>query len=213
MLIDLTRTLSEEIPHVSLEQFRTVERDGWNAKMLHLYSHCGTHMDAPWHFGCGEQFIDQTPLERCTGMAEVVRLPETAPRELLTVAHLGTVAERFRPGDHLLLHTNWSERFGDPSYGPELPRISDELAAWCVEREVGVLGVEPPSVADTGNLEEVTRIHRTLLGGGVTIVEGLVHLDRIPVDRCFFVALPLKIHRGDGAPCRAFASTEPLGYS
>ena len=213
MLIDLTRTISEDIPNVAFEQFRTVAKDGWNAKMLHLYSHSGTHMDAPWHFECAEQYIDQTPLERCTGMAEDVRLPETAPRELLTVAHLGAVAGTFRRGDHLLLQTNWSERFGDPAYGAALPRISDELAGWCVERGVGILGVEPPSVADTSDLEEVTRIHRTLLGGGVTIVEGLVHLDRIPVDRCFFAALPLKILQGDGAPCRAFASTEPLGFS
>lgn len=213
MLIDLTRTISEEIPDVSLESYRTVESDGWNARMLHLYSHCGTHMDAPWHFGCAEEFIDETPLETCTGMAEVVRLPDTGPRDLHTPFHLGPLADSFQPGDHLLLNTNWSRRFGQPDFKSDLPRISEELAHWCVEKKVGILGVEPQSVADVGNLEEVTRIHTILLGGGVTIVEGLVNLDLIPVDRCFFAALPLKIHHGDGSPCRAFASTEPLGVS
>lgn len=211
MLIDLTRTISEEIPEVSLAQHRTVAKDGWNAKMLHLYSHCGTHMDAPWHFECGEKYIDQTPLETCTGMADIVRLPDTKPSELLTVNHLGPLASSFRPGDHLLLNTNWSKRFGQPDYKSHLPRISEDLAHWCVEKKVAILGVEPASVADVSNLEEVTRIHQILLGGGVTIVEGLINLDQIPVDRCFFAALPLKILKGDGAPCRAFASTKPLG--
>jgi kynurenine formamidase len=213
MLIDLTRTISEDIPQVSLETHRTISRDGWNAKMLHLYSHCGTHMDAPWHFECAEKFIDETPLETCTGMADIVRLPETQPSELLTVSHLGSLAESFRSGDHLLLNTNWSQRFGQPDYKSGLPRISEDLAQWCVQSGVKILGVEPASVADVANLEEVTRIHQILLGGGVTIVEGLVNLDQVPVDRCFFAALPLKIHKGDGAPCRAFASTTPLGFA
>ena len=108
---------------------------------------------------------------------------------------------------------NGSHRFGQPDFKSGLPRISEELAHWCVEKKVGILGVEPQSVADVSDLDEVTLIHRILLGGGVTIVEGLVNLDLIPEDRCFFAALPLKIHRGDGSPCRAFASTQPLGFS
>ena len=47
MLIDLTRTLSEDVPRVTIEQLKTTEKDGWNTSMYHLYSHCGTHMDAP----------------------------------------------------------------------------------------------------------------------------------------------------------------------
>ena len=167
-------------------------------------------MDAPWHFDCGEKFIDETPLETCLGPATILRLPETKPREILTVAHLGDLAERFPAGNHLLLNTNWSKRFGEECYAPELPRIGDDLAHWCVAHGVKILGVEPLSVADVFEPVELTRIHRILLEGGVTIVEGLINLDQIPADHCFFGALPLKIHRGDGCPCRAFASTEPL---
>ena len=210
MLIELTRRISEELPRVSLEQLKTTAEDGWNTSMLHLYSHCGTHMDAPWHFDCGEKFIDETPLETCMGPASIVRLPETKPRELLTVEHLGALGEGFPRGDHLLLNTNWSHRFGEESYGPELPRIGDDLAHWCVDRGVKILGVEPLSVADVFDSRELTRIHRILLNGGVTIVEGLINLDQIPGDRCFFAALPLRIQGGDGSPCRAFAATEVL---
>ncbi len=60
-------------------------------------------------------------------------------------------------------------------------------------------------MADVNNREELTRIHRILLGGGVTLVEGLTGLDQLAQPRVFFVAVPLKIEGGDGSPCRAFA--------
>ena len=98
----------------------------------------------------------------------------------------------------------------DEKYRINLPRISEEFAHWCVEKKVAVLGVEPPSVADVTNLPEVTKIHEILLGGGVTIVEGLTNLEALPDRPFLFGAMPLKIHQGDGCPCRAWASTETI---
>lgn len=184
----------------------TLERDGWNAATWHLYSHAGTHMDAPVHFGAGPRTIDQQPLARCVGPAHVVRLSPCAPRALLTVAQLGPVATAFQRGENLLLHTGWSRHADDWAlYRDQLPRISEELARWCVDAGVNLLGVEPPSVADVNNREEVTRIHKILLGGGVTIVEGLANLEQVRADRVLFAALPLRLAGGDGSPVRAFA--------
>jgi kynurenine formamidase len=94
----------------------------------------------------------------------------------------------------------------DPAvYRDGLPRVSAEQARWCVAHQVRLLGVEPPSVADVHNKAELTEVHRTLLGGGVVIVEGLTNLDRLRDGEAWFVAAPLKIEGGDGCPCRAFA--------
>lgn len=191
---------------VDWEQARTIERDGWNARTLHLYSHAGTHMDAQTHFAAGPGTIDVIPLERCMGMAWVVNLVGIANRTSITVAHLGEIAAKFQPGESLLLCTGWSRHVGDPQhYRDKFPRISEELARWCVEHEVNVLGVEPPSVADVNNQEELTHIHKILLGANITIVEGLTNLDQLPKEKVFFVGAPLKIEGGDGCPCRAFA--------
>lgn len=153
-----------------MEPKNTVARDGWNAATWQLYSHAGTHMDAQVHFAAGPETIDTKPLSQCMGPAWVVNLTPTAPRTLLTVAHLGGVASRFIDGESLLLRTDWHRHVADPStYRDGLPRISEELAAWCVAHRVKILGVEPPSVADVNRLPEVTRIHHILLGGGVTI--------------------------------------------
>lgn len=191
---------------VEFESARTVERDGWNARTLHLYSHAGTHMDAQTHFAAGPETIDQIPLEHCMGPAWVVKLDGLQPKALIAIAHLGTVATKFQAGESLLLRTDWSRHVDNPQYYRDyFPRLGEELARWCVEKKVNLLGVEPPSVADVNNREELTRIHRILLGGGVTIVEGLTNLDALREPRVFFAALPLKIDGGDGCPCRAFA--------
>lgn len=205
-MVDLTLTLRHGMRGVEFETARTVERDGWNARTLHLYSHAGTHMDAQTHFAAGPETVDQIPLDRCLGPAWVVNLDGIEPKALITTAHLAEVAGKFLSGESLLLRTGWSRHVDNPHYYRDhFPRISEELARWCVEKKVRMLGVEPPSVADVNNQEELTRIHKILLGGGVTIVEGLAGLDALREPRVFFAALPLKIDGGDGCPCRAFA--------
>lgn len=68
-----------------------------------------------------------------------------------------------------------------------------------------LLGVEPPSVADVNDKEEVTAVHRTLLGAGIVIVEGLANLEALQQERVTFIALPLKLEGGDGSPVWAIA--------
>ena len=203
-IIDLTLTLRPGMRGVACEPKFNFKEHGWNAQTLHLYSHCGTHMDAPTHSEAGDQTIDEMPLAQCMGPAWLVKLDGIAPRTLITVADLGGIAKRFALGDSLILRTGWSAFVDEPKWRDELPRVSLELARWCVEHRVKLLGVEPPSVADVNHLPELIRIHKTLLGGGVLIVEGLTNLDAIQQEKVFFAALPLKPLRGDGSPVRAF---------
>jgi arylformamidase len=211
-IVDLTLTVSSNMRGVDFETKFTVADHGWNARVLHLYSHSGTHMDAPAHFGV-EGTIDLIPLQRCLGPAWVVDLSGVEPRGLIDPALLGGIAEKARAGDGLLLKTGWSKHVTKPEhYRNQLPRVSKELAIWCVERKIRMIGVEPPSVADVNNLEELTSIHRTLLSGQVLIVEGLANLESLRDERVFFCAIPLKIERGDGSPCRAFAIEGAFPY-
>lgn len=49
-IIDLSLTVKDGMRGVQFEPLHTVAQHGWNTRTLHLYSHCGTHMDAPLHF-------------------------------------------------------------------------------------------------------------------------------------------------------------------
>ncbi|HSV99971.1 MAG TPA: cyclase family protein [Sedimentisphaerales bacterium] len=204
-IIDLTVPLETGLTGFTIEPARTLEHDGWNAATLGLYSHCGTHMDAPLHFGVSDETIDQIPLHRCMGPAWVADLTGIEPRALIGVGHLGRTKDNVCAGDGLLLRTGWSRHIGNPSYRDALPRVSIELARWCIEKGVRLLGVEPPSIADVNNIEELTAVHTVLLGAGVIVVEGLANLDQIGRDKVTFMAFPLRIVGGDGSPVRAIA--------
>lgn len=205
-IVDLTLTLQPTLRGFASEPKYLAARDGWNASTLHLYSHCGTHIDAQVHFEAGPETIDQHTPQRCMGRAWLVNLTGIEPKSLIEISSLGEVPKQFQTGDSLLLRTDWSKFVDDAAiYRNGLPRISEALANWCVQKKVKLLGVEPPSVADVNNLAEVTHIHKILLGGGVTIVEGLCNVDKLTGPKIFFAALPLKVADGDGCPCRAFA--------
>jgi arylformamidase len=204
-IIDLTLPLTDGDRGVSITPARRLETDGWNTTTLNLYSHCGTHMDAPIHFGVTDQTIDQLPVDKLMSEAWVVNLDPAEPRLPIEPHHLGDIADKLQPGESLIIRTGWSRYYGQPAYRDELPRISADLAQWCVDHGVRMLGVEQPSVADVNNAEELTAIHKILLGGGIIIVEGLTNLDKISEDKVTLVALPLKITGGDGAPARVLA--------
>jgi kynurenine formamidase len=207
-IVDLTLTLRPGMRGVELRPARSIAEHGWNALTLCLYSHAGTHVDAPRHFDDAGAALESLPLEKCVGPARVLDLRPVAPRQLLTPGHLAPWADGIGEGDRLLLLTGWSERADAPEYRSGLPRVSLGLAEWLVARRIALLGVEPPSVADVANREELTAVHRTLLDAGVVIVEGLANLDRLSREVVTFIALPLKVEGGDGSPCRAIAIEE-----
>jgi len=190
---------------VDFEDRTTIDGKGWNTTILHLYSHAGTHMDAPYHFVQEGKTLENLVLEKCVGPAHVIDLTFVKPRDVITVEHLAPYAEKIGPGARVLLKTGWSTHADSPEYRSHLPRVSLPLAEWLAEREIALLGVEPPSVADVNNKEELMAVHQALLRAEIVIVEGLANLDALRQEEVTFIALPLKLQGGDGSPVRAIA--------
>ncbi len=201
--IDVTLTLEPGMRGVDSEPAKTLEKDGWNASVWHLYSHAGTHMDAPVHFEVNNQTMDDFSPERFFTRCHVIDLAGIPKSAEIFVSDLREVKNKFQKGEGLIFRTGWSKLFNESAYRNEIPGISRELAEWCAAKGVNLIGVEPPSVADVNNLEKVTEIHRILLAGDVIIVEGLANLDQVTKPVVSLIVLPLKLKQGDGAPCRA----------
>jgi kynurenine formamidase len=203
--VDLTLTMRPGMRGVEFEPGSTFAGQGWQTTTLHLYSHAGTHLDAPRHFWEPGKALDALALEKCMGPARVVDLTFLKPRELITVAHLASYADEIGPGTRLLFKTGWSARADLPDYRTHFPRVSLPLAEWLAEREIALLGVEPPSVADMGDREELIAVHQALLKAQIVIVEGLANLEALEGPEVTFIALPLKLEGIDGSPVRAIA--------
>ena len=204
--IDLTHTYKPGFPGFEQEPAKQIDKDGWNASTYHIYSHSGTHMDAPVHFGVSDRSIEQIPIERLICYCHIVDITDIDPGGLIKMDHLHDVIPFLKPNEGLIFHSNWSRFVGDSNmWRNHLPRISKELAEWLVKNNVKMVGVEPPSVADVNNIEELTEIHKILLDGDVIIIEGLTNLDQLRENFVKIIALPLKVLNGDGAPCRVIA--------
>ncbi|MGH2661435.1 MAG: cyclase family protein [Actinomycetota bacterium] len=87
-----------------------------------------------------------------------------------------------------------------PAFPDDYVAVSPEGARWIVDRGLKLVGVDFLSVEKTEGPDHP--VHRTLLGGGTIIVEGL-DLSRVEPGTYTFVCLPLKVMGGDGAPARA----------
>src|SRR3989338_11235210 len=77
-LYDITLTISESIitwprdPKVSIRKTRLISLgNSCNVSELKFGSHCGTHIDAPYHFEENGIRIDQIPLDYLVGNATV----------------------------------------------------------------------------------------------------------------------------------------------
>lgn len=206
-IVDLTITLYDGIRGLETEPRTTFAEHQYNTTTLHLYSHAGTHMDAPLHFVVGGDTIDNVDLAVCVGPAQVIDLTHKEPNSQICVEDLEPHASRVRPGCRLLLRTDWSKHAETADYRDDMPRLSPRLAAWLVEREVALIGLETPSVASlrAGMEAELREVHRILLNGGVVIVEALTNLDQLSQDQVELIVLPLKIRGCDGSPVRALA--------
>ncbi len=208
MIIDLTATYTSKVSGFSFEVAKTKIQDGWNATNLHIYSHAGTHMDAPYHFEVTDERIDEIPVERFISKAHILNIEINQPQQLLTENDFIALEGCFYEGDSIIVKTGWHKYIGTSMYRSGLPRISETAAKWLVAKKVNMLAVEPPSIADVNNLVEVTLIHQILLGGNIIIVEGICNTEALIKNEVQLIALPLKILKGDGAPARVIAIQE-----
>lgn len=210
-IVDLSLTFVAGMRGVEMDQHTTVAQDGFNTTMLHLYSHAGTHMDAPRHFLQDGNTIDNVALEKCIGPALVVDLSHAAPNSILQVDDLGEVADKIGSGTRLLLRTDWDLHAEQEDYRTHMPRISPQLATWLVDQGVIMIGLETPSVASLRpeNKAELTEVHQILLRSEMVIVESLANLRALTQEVVEFIALPLKLDQRDGSPVRAIAIIEP----
>ncbi|MCW1969025.1 MAG: cyclase family protein [Anaerolineae bacterium] len=208
IITDLTLTLRNGMRGVSLEPNTSIAVNGFNTSNYHLYSHCGTHMDAPLHFVDGGNTIDKLDLRKCMGEAHVINCAHAAPNAILYVEDLGDAAQHIQPGDRVLIRTDW-DRFADDEndYRANMPRLSPALAHWLVQAGVVLIGLETPSVASLRpeNKAELIEVHQILLRSEMVIVESLCNLKQLQKARVQFIALPLKLDGKDGSPVRAIA--------
>lgn len=208
MLIDISRPLDARMPAWPGEtalhrEPRTSVAAGDVATTSYLsgFAHTGTHADAPSHFIRDGATLDQVELEPWIGPCRVVR---HEPDRDVTASDLESM--ELEGAERVLIATANSTRWSDgPEFRTDYVAIDASAAAWLVERDFKLVGIDYLSVETFEGGEYP--VHHTLLGAGMAILEGL-RLDHVVPGDYELIALPLPIAEGDGSPVRAILRTE-----
>ena len=192
-------------PPVTVKLVKDIEQgDSANVSVLSMGAHSGTHVDAPLHFIRQGTGIDMMPLDATIGKARVIEIKDAEsikPEELLP--------HRLRRGERILFKTrNSSHVWQTDEFVEDFVFISDDAARFLVERGVRMVGVDYLSVGSYKH--GGSYVHKTLLGGGIWIIEGL-DLSRVIPGKYELICLPLRLIQGDGAPARAIVRPVPPG--
>ena len=100
----------------------------------------------------------------------------------------------------MLLKTRNSALWDRQSFERDYIALSLDGAKLLMERGVKLIGIDYLSIEAFG--VEGHPVHRTLLGAGIVIIEGL-DFRRVTPGVYELYCLPLRIAGGDGSPCRA----------
>ncbi len=209
-IVDLTHLITPDMPVYPgteppcLAPASTYERDGFRETLLTLFSHTGTHMDAPNHLFPDRPTLDALAVDQFAGRALVVDCTGVPAGGRIGMERIEAVRPLADQADFLLLRTGWDAHWGTPAYFGDYPVIAQEVADYLVasrKKGVGldVIGIDP--ISDGG-----LSLHRSLFSrAGIVVVENLCCLDQCGEGLFTFLALPLKYRNADGAPVRAVA--------
>jgi arylformamidase len=181
--------------------------EGRETRKLVLGTHIGTHADAPRHFIPSGSTIDQVPLDVLIGPATIADFTGCRPLQEIDVADLESRLGAAVPR-RLILHTGWSEYFGQMKFYKEYPFLSEKASSWLVEQGVQLVAMDTPSPDNPAHSRDAPKDspnHKVLLGAGVVLVEYLTNLKSLTRPEVELVVMPLKLKGCDGSPARCVA--------
>jgi arylformamidase len=200
-IFDISQTIQEGITVWPGDQkfrrrwnMRLESGQSCNLSAVTMSLHTGTHIDAPYHFDDSGPDVGSLELGRYFGPARVVtmnveRCISSPDLAALSWEGVERVLFKTRP-------SGWSEARFDSNF----VYLAEDAAGFLGERGVLLVGTDSPSVDafDSKNM----KTHKTLLGHGTAILEG-IRLSHVPDGDYELICLPLKMAGADGSPVRA----------
>jgi arylformamidase len=207
-IIDLTHRVSPHMPvypgteQPVMETDCSIEEEGFLEKKITLYSHTGTHVDAPAHLIKNHTTLDQFPIEHFHGAALRLNF-ENIKSKTIDAAALEPHGKEIEKVDFLLIHTGWSKYWGTETYFSDYSVLTLEAANWLNKFQLKGIGLDTIS-ADRADTIDYP-VHKALLKRDIIIIENLKNLLSLP-KACFdFSCFPIKFEDADGSPVRAVA--------
>jgi arylformamidase len=210
--IDLTQTLSEDSPtlpplhpDVEYEDFATLAEDDYNSTILHVETHCGTHMDAPTHFLSKDSHrtIEEITVDEMITEAVICDFTDKAPNEGVSRTELAEQAEQYdlSAGEYLIWDCGMAPADTD-RYLRNFVYPKKGAAEYMVDQEIACFAIDALSADKPGATLEEHHVHYTLLPEDILIIEGVANLDSVAPGRYDVICTPIPYANRDGSQVR-----------
>ena len=197
--------------HTSMDEGEIV-----NHTIFTLFTHFGTHLDAPLHWQRNGASVTELSIDHFIYEAPVVIDIPKGPEEFITAAEIEAYRSEIFDKDCLLIRTGFSTyRESDPElYSSRGPALSPEAALYVLDTfpALKAIGTDCISIASPAMIDEAIETHRWLCGyfdpqKSLIILEDFsLDFDSSTLKRVF--ALPLFLQGADGSPCTIVAELE-----
>ncbi len=207
---DLSTPLENGMPlypgnvELKISPIATPEKDGYGMESYSSSTHCGTHIDAPFHFHQDGETVDNAPLETIMGPGYVIR-PEHRDDEIFA-DDIKKVWDPRYDGNIILINTGWDRKraFSD-EFQKKFPGLALDTVPFFDEHRISVIGIDTLGIEPFKNSD--FKVHRALLSRPRYLIEDLANLDQLETGKEYFIAaLPLKVKNGSGSMARVVAA-------
>jgi arylformamidase len=204
-IVDLTHVMLPGKEQYTLEVSRRNERHGEEGDIMstvYMWSHVGTHVEAPLHFLSSGGDTASIPIGRLMGPAIVLDFRRKEVNEPIGKEELQRAGD-VQVGDRVLIMTGRHTQYRTPR-SHDRPYLTEEAVRWLVEdRAIACLGTDSSGFEVRG--VQTYPNHRILNNAGVPVLECLTNLVELRAQRIFLIALPLPVEGLDASPVRAIA--------
>ncbi|MFL0196811.1 cyclase family protein [Clostridium sp. WILCCON 0269] len=207
-ITDLTHVICSQMPvfpgteQPVFEKANSVEKDGFREAKITMYSHTGTHIDAPAHMLSSGPYLDNLSIEHFIGNAGIVDFSNKNIKSI-DINSLKPYEDKMKNVEFIIIRTGWSKYWGEEKYYEDFPYLSEESAAWLSEFNLKGVGIDAISI---DSIKSTTfPVHKILMKKNIVIIENLTNLDSITSEYFILSIMPLKNENADGSPVRAVA--------
>ena len=169
-----------------------------------LWSHVGTHIEAPYHYFKTGTDVAGIALDQVAGSCSLIDFTDKRVGEEITREELAERAAGLQAQDIVFVRTD-SGNYRTPQ-SHDRPYFAEDAIAWFVEQGISCLGVDCSGIEKRGLPRQPN--HVQLFENGIPLIEHLAHLDLLQTRRFFVVAVPWRVRGLEASPVSVLAFEE-----
>ena len=170
---------------------------------IEMSSHCGTHIEFPYHHKKDGMDAALFPLEKLIGEGVLLDFTHKKPGNAVTLGELKLLKDKVSEGDILLFNFSCAKYYRT-DHSHDRPYITHDAIKWLIyDRKISIIGSDASGIEIKGVPNQPN--HQILMDNGIPIIEFAANLDQLRKERFTLFILTLSIEGLDSCPVRLVA--------